>query len=112
MFLNAVNYTAGLGFVVPGDVNGDDVTDINDYVIIRNNFNQPGTRAQGNLIGDGTVNFADFRYWKNNRTPGSAGSALTDAELLAGLGVPEPASGLMAMLGAVALAAAGRRGRR
>jgi hypothetical protein len=110
MFLNAVNYTAGLGFVVPGDVNRNGVTDINDYNIIRNNFLQTGrTRAQGDLIGDGTVNFADFRYWKDNRTAGSAGSAMTDAELLAGLGIPEPTSAALAILGAIACLSVGRR---
>jgi hypothetical protein len=110
MFLNAVSYTAGRGFVVAGDVNRNGVTDINDYNIIRDNFLGTGkTRAQGDLIGDGTVNFADFRYWKNNRTAGAAGSELGDAELLAGLGVPEPGSLALVLLGALAWLSSSRR---
>jgi hypothetical protein len=110
MFLNAVNYTAGLGFVVPGDVNRNGVTDINDYNIIRDNFLATNrTRAQGDLIDDNVVNFADFRYWKNNRTAGAAGSDIGDAELLAGLGVPEPGSLALVMLGAVAWFSTSRR---
>jgi hypothetical protein len=110
MFLNAVNYTAGLGFVVPGDVNRNGVTDIGDYNIIRDNFLATNrTRAQGDLIDDNVVNLVDFRYWKNNRTPGAAGSELSDEALLAGLGVPEPGSLALILFGAFAWLAASRR---
>jgi hypothetical protein len=110
MFLNAVNYTAGLGLVVPGDVNRNGVTDINDYNIIRDNFLATNrTRAQGDLLDDNVVNFADFRYWKNNRTPGGAGSDVSDAELLAGLGVPEPGSLALALIGSLAWLGGARR---
>jgi hypothetical protein len=110
MFLNAVNYLTNQPAVIPADVNGSGVADINDYNIIRNNFNKPGTRAQGDLSNDGLVSFADFRHWKNYRSDVGVGS---DAELLAGLGVPEPSSILLTMFGAVALAGrVARRGRR
>jgi hypothetical protein len=110
MFLNAVNYTAGRGFVVPGDVNRDDVTDINDYIVIRNNFLATNkTRGEGDLVDNNVVDFTDFRYWKNNRTPGAAGSEIGDAELLAGLGVPEPGSLALVTLGALAWLSASRR---
>jgi hypothetical protein len=111
MLRNAVTYMASLPAPVLGDVNGNGVTDINDYTVIRNNFNKPGSKSQGDLNGDGVVSFPDFRFWKNYRTDAGVGS---DAELLAGLGgaVPEPGSVFLAMLGAVALAAAGRRGNR
>jgi hypothetical protein len=110
MFLNAVNYTAGLGFVVPGDVNRSGVTDIDDYAIIRDNFLATNrTRSQGDLLDDNVVNLADFRYWKNNRTPGAAGSDVSDAELLAGLGVPEPGSLALVILGALAWLSSSRR---
>jgi len=110
MFLNAVDYAASLGPSTPGDVDGDGDADIDDYIIIRNNFNGTGkTRAEGDVVADGEVNFADFRYWKNNRTAG-AGS-ISDAELLAGLGqaVPEPGSIALALAGAVAMLAWSRR---
>ncbi len=94
--------------VGPGDVNSDFVTDINDYIIIRNNFFGTGrTRAQGDITLDGNVNFADFRLWKNNRTAGS-GSA-SDDDLLAGLGVPEPGSLALVMLGTLAWLSSSRR---
>jgi hypothetical protein len=111
MLRNAVTYMAGLPAPVLGDVNGNGVTDINDYTVIRNNFNKPGNKSQGDLTGDGVVSFPDFRFWKNYRTDAGVGS---DAELLAGLGgaVPEPGSVLLGLLGALALAAAGRRGNR
>jgi hypothetical protein len=102
---------AGLPAPVIGDVNGNGVTDINDYTVIRNNFNKPGNKSQGDLTGDGVVSFPDFRFWKNYRTDVGVGS---DAELLAGLGqgVPEPGSMLLGLLGSVVLGAAGRRGNR
>jgi hypothetical protein len=111
MLRNAVTYMAGLPAPVIGDVNGNGVTDINDYTVIRNNFNKPGNKSQGDLTGDGVVSFPDFRFWKNYRTDAGVGS---DAELLAGLGqgVPEPGSMLLGLLGSVVLGAAGRRGNR
>jgi hypothetical protein len=97
-----------VGPIVAGDVNGSGVADINDYIIIRNNFFGTGrTRAQGDLTSDGVVNFADFRNWKDNRTAGSGSS--TDDELFAGLGVPEPGSLALALFGALAWLAASRR---
>ena len=51
-----------------GDVNGDGIADINDYIIIRNNFlGTNKTLATGDLSGDGVVNSVDFRRWKNSR---------------------------------------------
>lgn len=108
MYSVAVSPT--LGPIVPGDVNQDGVTNINDYTVIRNNFNKPGTRSQGDLSGDGVVNFVDFRTWKNSRSDAGVGA---DADLAAALGqaVPEPGSILLALLAATGLAGAARRGR-
>jgi hypothetical protein len=76
-------------------VNGDLVVDINDYNLIRNNFQSTSaTRAQGDLNADGLVNFADFRIWKNNRTAGSgAGDVFLDGP------VPEPTSMVLLLIG-------------
>jgi hypothetical protein len=88
--------------LIPGDVNGDLLVDTNDYHVIRDNFQRTGaTRAQGDLTGDGLVNFVDFRIWKNNR-PAGAGSG----DDLLGQLVPEPSSMLMI---ALALLAVGSR---
>jgi hypothetical protein len=109
MFLNAVNYVTNQPALIPADVNGNGVADINDYAVIRTNFNKAGTRAQGDLNNDGMVGFADFRFWKNYRSDVGVGS---DAELLAGLGVPEPGSVLLAMFGAALAGTVARRGHR
>src|SRR6185503_1643790 len=89
--------------LIPGDVNGNLIVDINDYNIIRDNFQlTSATRAQGDLNADGTVNFTDFRIWKNNRTAGSgAGEGFLDGA------VPEPASVILLLLGVIAVS--GRR---
>jgi hypothetical protein len=101
-----VAVSSPVGLIAAGDVNGDGVANTSDYVIIRNNFfGTNRTRAQGDLTNDGVVNFADFRNWKDYRTAGSG----ADAELLAGLGVPEPGSLVLALLGALAWLGASRR---
>jgi hypothetical protein len=111
MFLNAVNYMANIGIDIPGDVNDNGTVDINDYIVIRNNFNQTNkTRATGDVNFDGAVNFADFRIWKNNRTDGGVGTSLGIDSLPT---VPEPGSLALAALAAISwVAAAGRRGMR
>jgi hypothetical protein len=94
--------------LIPGDVNGDLVVNINDYLIIRNNFQLTGAaRSQGDLNSDGIVNFTDFRIWKNNR---SAGAGAGD-DLLEGP-VPEPASLALVALGAMSFGARRCVGRR
>jgi hypothetical protein len=91
--------------LIPGDVNGDLVVNTNDYSIIRDHFQQTNApRTNGDLNGDGNVNFVDFRIWKNNRPPGS-GSV---DDLLAQL-VPEPSSLTLFVVG---IAIVGRRCRR
>jgi hypothetical protein len=81
--------------LIPGDVNGDLIVDVNDYHAIRDNFQaSSATRAQGDLNADGLVNFADFRIWKNNRTAGSgAGDVFLDGP------VPEPTSMVLLLIG-------------
>jgi hypothetical protein len=102
MLRNAVNYMVSRGSVLPGDVNGNGVVDINDYVIIRDNFNGTGkSKATGDLNGDTVVNFTDFRVWKNNRTGGVGADA--GLELALGQHVPEPSSLVLAALGVAVL---------
>ena len=85
-----------------GDVNGNGVTDINDYVIIRNNFLGTGkTFAMGDLSGDAVVNFTDFRIWKNDREAAVAAAGV----------VPEPAGWALAAMG-LSMAGAARRASR
>ena len=103
----SVAVSTPVGPIVAGDVNNSGVADINDYIVIRNNFfGTNRTRSQGDLTSDGLVNFADFRNWKENRT---AGSGASDEELLAGLGAPEPGSLALMVLGALAWLSSSRR---
>jgi hypothetical protein len=86
-----------------GDVNGNGVTDINDYIIIRNNFlGSNKTFAMGDLSGDAVVNFTDFRIWKNDR----------EAAVAAAGAVPEPAGWALAAMGLGTVGAARRASRR
>jgi hypothetical protein len=93
--------------IVPGDVNGDLVADINDFNIIKMNlFNTGQTRQQGDIAGgDGIVDFADYRQWKNAAAPAVAASVSLFGE------VPEPASGLLLAASGALLFAARRRRR-
>jgi hypothetical protein len=111
MFLNAVNYLTNRPAIRPGDVNGNGTVDINDYMIIRNNFNGTGkSLATGDVNFDTVVNFLDFRVWKNNRAPGVGSIAELEAAL--GQNVPEPGSLFLALFGmaAVVRLSARRRG--
>ena len=97
--------------ILVGDVNFNGIVDGVDYGIIRDHFQMVGvTHADGDVSGDGIVNFTDFRLWKNNRTaPGSA--AGFEAELLGLSGaVPEPGSLILLALGVLSLSVTtGRR---
>lgn len=91
--------------IVPGDVTGNGIVDINDYYVIEAHFQQSVTlRTEGDLNSDGFVDFADFRQWKNNRTDLGSGST-------ANLVVPEPSSAALIILCSVGIvgSALGRR---
>jgi hypothetical protein len=91
----------------PCDVDLMNGCTIADFHIIRSNlFNTGMTRAQGDLTGGGTVDFADFRLWKKFAPPQAVAAA--NAILM---GVPEPSSILLLLVGAMALAV-GRRQQR
>jgi hypothetical protein len=99
---------------VPGDYNGDGVTDAADYTVWRDNLNATGT--PGEVTGDGTgsdlagnpdgvVDEYDFEYWKINFGASSAGAG---ASALAAVAVPEPASLALVLCAVLGLAAARR----
>jgi dockerin type I repeat protein len=108
-------YTVAVSPTLPpilvGDVNFNGIVDGVDYGIIRDHFQMVGAmHADGDVSGDGIVNFTDFRLWKNNRTaPGSA--AGFEAELLGLSGtVPEPGSLILFSWGVLSFSiATGRR---
>ena len=52
--------TSGSVFLA-GDVNGDQAVNNIDFNIIRDHLFSSGTRIQGDLTNDGTVDFRDFR---------------------------------------------------
>jgi hypothetical protein len=75
---------------IPGDVNGVGGVTIDDYNIIKANYGTNVTmRILGDLNQDRVVNVLDFREWKANVPPAVS----------AGLTVPEPGGGLLALSG-------------
>ncbi len=94
--------TSGLVYTA-GDTNGNGVVDLFDYDTIRNNFFKSlQGPTNGDLNNDGVVDYVDFRVWKNHATPAA----------LAALGIPEPASALLGVIGFVLLAPLSMRSRR
>lgn len=97
--------------IVVGDVDGDEDVDIDDFILIRDNF-RTAAPANSFMTGDisgpeGTrdlfVDFYDFSVWAAAYE--SAGGNLSE---ISWVPTPEPSSALLAMLG---LALAGARGR-
>ena len=86
-----------VGPLLPGDVNGDGRTDLTDFNILKENFGATGpevSRGVGDLDGNMSVDLTDFNILKDDF--GNAAAA-----------VPEPASWLLAVVAAAAIA--GRR---
>lgn len=81
----------------PGDVDGLNGVTIADLEIIAANFRKNGGRSQGDLTGDGFIDLFDFRDWKANYPGANSGSGgLAEFETL--LGVPEPATAMLALM--------------
>jgi hypothetical protein len=103
LFLNAVCHMAVCGPpLVAGDTNGNGIGGEfpADFDPIRNNFYKNVTsRAQGDLVLNGRVDFDDFRQWKAAHL--GMGGSLEGLDLSFGPNVPEPSSAgllLMAMI--------------
>jgi hypothetical protein len=103
MFLNAVAFMSG---PLPdlGDVDLDEDVDMDDFNIIKNNFQKTVSgRAFGDLTGDLKVDWLDFRQWKTAfNAPASAAAG----------SVPEPAGALLGLMAVSALLGMGRSIRR
>lgn len=80
-----------------GDVNLDNVVDLADYTIIRDNFYTGTTSDEGDLNLDGAVTEVDFRIWKDAFSGGGPAS------------VPEPATWALAIVGLAGAYAVRRR---
>jgi methionine-rich copper-binding protein CopC len=82
---------------IPGDGNGDNIVDGEDYGIWQNGYNHPGaTMNTGDYNGDGVVDGEDYGTWQNNynRTAGledvvAASSADVAATTMVGSAAPK-----------------------
>lgn len=94
------------GIIVPGDTTGNGVVDGDDLTPIRANYRQQVSfRSDGDLNGDGVVDFTDFREFKTALLGGGGSLAGLD---LAFIIVPEPTTALIALLAVCGLAASRR----
>lgn len=97
--IQGIQIVGDANVIVPGDATGDGMVELDNYMIIRDNFRQLVTsRGMGDLSGDGQVNFVDFLEWRN-----SASEAVLAQFAAYGQQVPEPAAWAIASLGVVLL---------
>lgn len=71
-----------------GDANLDGVANGADYTIWADHFGQSGEFTEGDFNQDGKVDGADYTLWADNFTPAAA----------AAVPLPEPATGLLALM--------------
>jgi hypothetical protein len=84
---------------VPGDVNGNMIGGEYpaDFLPIQMNFRKPGDRGMGDLSGNGTVDFPDFREWKTAHL--GMGGSLAGLDLgFLGANVPEPNTAVILLM--------------
>lgn len=82
-----------------GDFNGDDIVNIADYTVWRDNLGAPDSvlPAGSTNDGSGTVDAGDYATWKTNFGSTAGAGALSTGALSTGIdAVPEPASYLLA----------------
>jgi hypothetical protein len=90
--------------LLPGDVDGNNVVNLNDFQIIRMNWlatsasiGHPIVRTDGDLNQNGVVDIQDFREWKGAFGGGAGAIAQALASLPSGT-IPEPSSLALASL--------------
>jgi hypothetical protein len=92
--LQDIGWSLGAAPAVIGDYNNNSSVDAADYVLWRRNLNR--NVFMPNRGASGTITGADYTVWRTNFgkiAPGTASTALD-----AGGAVPEPASGLLALI--------------
>jgi hypothetical protein len=92
---------------ISGDTDLDGIVELADLDPIRTNYSLNGLEyTDGDLNGDGTVTFADFRVWKTGYL--EAGGSLAGVNLNF-LTVPEPTAAALAVFAAAAFAGSRQR---
>ena len=86
-----------------GDYNGNNIVDAADYTVWRDHLGQAFTLPNRDPTNSGNVNQQDYTFWKGRF------GATSGAGALSGGAVPEPATGLLALLGLCGLAWIARR---
>ena len=95
--------------LIPGDTDGDGTGGEfpDDFEPIRANFrNRVSTRAMGDLVNNGVVDFDDFRQWKTAHL--AAGGSLAGIDLGFTTNVPEPSAIATAIVGLLGISVAMR----
>jgi cytochrome c peroxidase len=96
-FLNDAKFSDPF-VALPGDYNGDGTVDTDDYVVWKTNFGDISLlTADGN--GDGRVDAADYTFWRDNMGGSWLDLAYGGGNGAASLGVPEPASLMLLLVG-------------
>ncbi|WP_425395395.1 DUF1559 domain-containing protein [Aeoliella sp.] len=86
-----VHYVTSAGLL--GDFNGDEIVNIADYTVWRNNLGGDESVLLGNGNNNGTVDEGDYSLWKSNFGTAGSGSGSVSAAT-----VPEPSSGIAAVI--------------
>jgi hypothetical protein len=79
--------TSGIVISSPADVNLDGVVNQTDLQVIATNFKGTGVRTDGDLNGDGSIEWQDYFIWRDNAPPALQGLSLF---------IPEPSSFFLA----------------